>query len=301
MGDEKFERKLIAYVDILGFETLINESNKSQLDNIVKKIKSMQALVTLESFVRIELVDDENDNSSRDISADEQSYPLCEISTISDCMLITAPVTSEGATQLFNYLFELYRMAINEREGFSLVLRGGMVIGDILHNGNLIIGTGYNKAVRLEKQAVNPIIVLDENFIEEKEIETVIENYKNLYLKFDSKNMCWYFSPLTKTFKEGKDLLSLIKANDNSQCQIKPRNKFRVQLLRWRDMIQGELLKHKNNSSIYDKWLFLALEFNLGLREIEDRDTLKINGIEEIRIKRISKFYAWWKRLSLWV
>src|SRR3546814_12713824 len=75
----------------------------------------------------------------------------------SDSLIISAANTADG---LWHVLFSLSDLAINLLE-IGVLVRGGVTIGGIHHDDDIVFGLGVNEAYRLEsKIATSPRIVL---------------------------------------------------------------------------------------------------------------------------------------------
>src|SRR3546814_6589532 len=69
----------------------------------------------------------------------------------SDSLIISAANTADG---LWHVLFSLSDLAINFLE-IGVLVRGGVTIGGIHHDDDIVFGLGVNEAYRLESKIAN--------------------------------------------------------------------------------------------------------------------------------------------------
>lgn len=143
-----YQNKIIAYVDILGF--------KNYIETTVENGKKDSLYRTLFSF-----------------KSSEQSnllkYPTREASHFSDLLVITIDYNKTYLEQLIEDLLNLTNNVIKSS---SLLLRGIILEGKILHYNGIIFGPGLIEAYELEKNVVQfPRIVVNKTLIDELEID----------------------------------------------------------------------------------------------------------------------------------
>jgi len=160
---ETYNQRIVAYIDILGFRTQIQLLNKKS--TFSKKL--FQALCTLENF---RLTHDGQ------LKPDDNFDSLQRVSTFSDNIVLSRPVDSHAP--IWNILFWLIYL-VNEMLSIGVVLRGGISVGQLYHETNIILGEGLVNAYELESQvAIYPRIVIDDKVI--KLIKKDLKNQKDL-------------------------------------------------------------------------------------------------------------------------
>ncbi len=156
-----YQTKAIAYIDILGFKNYIEATkNDPKKDLLYKALFSFK--------------DSEQSNPLK--------YPSRQASHFSDLLVITVDYERELVNQLINDLLQLTNSIINST---SLLLRGILIKGKILHYNGIIFGPGLIEAYEKEKGSVRyPRIIVDEKIIDEL-------NLNNETLSMDLDNMCY--------------------------------------------------------------------------------------------------------------
>lgn len=165
----EYEIRLIAFIDLLGFKSLIKNprietgiaATNDPLENITNALK------ILHSEMRWE---EELDNSETAIQYENSEEKDRQVSIFSDSVIISYKIN-----MLQDCLEELlHKLVITQLQLFKygVLLRGGITIGELMHQEELCFGPGMLKAYYLEsKIAINPRIIIDDTIFEQ-------ENYK---------------------------------------------------------------------------------------------------------------------------
>ncbi|QKI88904.1 hypothetical protein [Thiomicrorhabdus xiamenensis] len=170
-----YEDRVIAFIDILGFGSLVESSaddfvivqslvdalNQLQPDKIQKQAFGSinYELIPKENIVEVEEVFD------RIAELMLKQHPI-EVSYFSDSIVLSALSSDILATQ--NMLELIAKINIILWEKHSLLLRGGITFGKLLHlkNGPMF-GPAMNRAYYLESQeAIYPRILIDSEFLD---------------------------------------------------------------------------------------------------------------------------------------
>jgi hypothetical protein len=137
---EGYEDRYLAFVDVLGFSSLVNRSRE-------------------DAAVVAQLKDALSDVSAKALAARSDELQL-EATSFSDTVVISAPV---GEAEL------LHMLQIIDEFGYGLLrrnmlFRGALVRGQLLHRPDLIFGPALIDAYDLEtKKSFHPRIMLDSN------------------------------------------------------------------------------------------------------------------------------------------
>ncbi len=170
-----YTRKCVAFIDILGFGALVEQS-ENQLDiaeNIHRALMSMSAESLRDSvgpelnFENIPVGRVEDARRTLDYLKGhlKKIYSL-EISYFSDCVVISADAENPMSCQM---LFDtIGKFALRLWGEHNLVLRGGVTIGNLHHTENgPVFGPAMNRAYQIEsKEAVNPRLLIDQECYE---------------------------------------------------------------------------------------------------------------------------------------
>ncbi len=139
-----YEKRIVAFIDILGFKSLINETEKSDNQNEIKNIT--------DAFDLIYKVLDKHYSKDQ---IKEIKY-----STFSDCIVFSFPSFQTDA--LFFACLPLIWLQADLVSNHNIFLRGAITIGDIYHDANKVFCPAMVEAYELEsKVAKYPRIILD--------------------------------------------------------------------------------------------------------------------------------------------
>lgn len=137
-----YEKKLVAFLDILGFKEYL-ESNKD------KPEKTYDALNKLKR--------------SMCEGRESEDFKEFSISYFSDCILVSVPFPQDDAMLLYHFIEHISKVSALLFEGSGILLRGGIAIGDLFHRKSEepVFGPALNDAYWLEsKIAIYPRIIL---------------------------------------------------------------------------------------------------------------------------------------------
>lgn len=146
----KYEKKVIAYIDLLGFKSFINFTDKSA-NSIENKIEYINNLFMLLKELT------ENKKYSNTNSR--------EVTQFSDLIVIS--FAADDFESFYDEIRDIQLLCINcANNGF--LVRGSIVYGDIVHTDNVIFGPGLVEAYEAELSlAKYPRIIIDEVIIKD--------------------------------------------------------------------------------------------------------------------------------------
>ena len=146
----EYENRIVAFIDILAFSEMIKatdtEDPKKAKDASEMLDKLQQVIKLLQSEIKKEIAKGDLPNGTA-------------ASMFSDSVVVSIPkAESRGVWLLFQLLKRLQVKLI----GNSILLRGGIVYGKLIHQDQLIIGPALVNAYEVEsKSALYPRIVID--------------------------------------------------------------------------------------------------------------------------------------------
>lgn len=153
----KYEDRIVAFVDILGFSSMISKSESSLEE--YERIK--HALDTIQMVKK---------------RADSVT---AKVATFSDSIVISYPINERDP--LFYILIDLIHLQLNLLQQGVLV-RGGIAKGKVRHVQEMVFGPAMVAAYELEnKYAVYPRIIVEKEVVEWEK-----ENYRKQLYGFDS-------------------------------------------------------------------------------------------------------------------
>lgn len=150
MADQKYKKRIVLYLDILGFQNKVNESinNQKVFDSIHKALSNIYS--------------DKFKNDNGPLKGTEYGT---QISVFSDNIVYSEPYENKGSW--FGFILSIYWL-INEILWDGFLTRGAIVIGDLYHDEKIVFGPALNEAYRLEsKVAIYPRVIFTKNTIEE--------------------------------------------------------------------------------------------------------------------------------------
>jgi hypothetical protein len=141
-----YERRVVAFYDILGWRSAI-----AQAGNDPEKIGNLRRVILQHSrLLRLPV-----------------SAPV-NVSTFSDNIVVSTIPNSEAVPYFLRSVATLQLMTAS----MGFLLRGGIAVGDIIHDEEVVFGPALNRAYELESSvAIFPRIVVDHPVMQIGEIE----------------------------------------------------------------------------------------------------------------------------------
>ena len=217
----EYTKRIIAFIDILGF--------KSKIDKSVNDLNEMEQIYN--ALCRIYKIKKDNDNGTMSLREELG----VEITTFSDSAVISYPAERDN---LFYLLLNLIHLQL-ELVIDGVLIRGGLTIGDLYHDGNIVFGPAMNKAYEMESKIANyPRIIIDEVAIEQyyeyckndkyslHDIYCLLkkDNVDNLYivdmLKQDSE-LNWYGNEYYSWLSDMREIIVEGLNNDKLSVKVK--------------------------------------------------------------------------------
>lgn len=139
-----YERRVVAFVDILGFERLVTRSESDPIAfSVVRTVQQTLELATTQDKII------------------ETGMPF-EFTQVSDSLILSFPPEKQS---LISALMRLQILQLDLLMQPGVLCRGGVTIGNVIHSENAIFGPAYLEALRIEKSACTPRIVVDANAV----------------------------------------------------------------------------------------------------------------------------------------
>lgn len=204
----EFEEKFIAFVDVLGFASLVELAESGEGMTLSELLKIVDGLGS------------EGDKASYD----EYGPTICpeseyfekninfQITQISDCVIVSSESSISGAINLVNHC----RMVTMRLLMKGVMCRGYITRGSILHTDRHLIGSGYQEAYRKEagvvafKQSADelgtPFVQIDPAvvaFIEKSKDECAIKMFERFTERDEDTVAVFPFKRLSHSFGIG--------------------------------------------------------------------------------------------------
>lgn len=137
-----YEKRIILFVDILGFANEVKKSNKNnskieQLKNCLEHIQGLFYNNIGNNFI--------------------------EFTQFSDSIVISVPIDYPGGVY---YTISDASFAIHSLFSSGFICKGNITIGNIYHKKDLLFGTGFMEAMKLEALEELPIIKFHKDLLE---------------------------------------------------------------------------------------------------------------------------------------
>lgn len=148
MAEEySYERRIVCFIDILGFSNLVKDTEDNGFRGHSNLLNVCEALNMLDDF-RLTMSEA---MKAKDVRSTQ----------FSDSVVISFPWNEEDNSIVSAILLiKNYQVFLIMQHG--VILRGGITIGDIIHNEKMIVGPAMIDAYTLEsKYAINPRIIID--------------------------------------------------------------------------------------------------------------------------------------------
>lgn len=190
MNETKYTEKILAFLDILGFERLVNESRSNPL--LINRIASILAR--------------SKENAAAILSTKLNVLRVCPAQythrVFSDTSVITGPYTShDDVIFLFWWIMRYQYLLWKEERTF---VRGAIVYGEIYENADVIFGPALIDAYRLENYKEKnkpawPRVLIDKSLLEKS---TELERRRDFFefLALDEDNHIAYLDYLRELF-----------------------------------------------------------------------------------------------------
>ena len=270
-----FEKRVIAFIDILGFKEIIkNESERNKILTVLHQLQKNEQSYSkkcCDSPIPIQ--------ANVKILEHKQITINPDISCYSDNIIISAPISIEEYAGYpipmddFSNVLNTVSSAVYQLQiqllihGFAM--RGGISYGDVhISQNRIIVGTPVSDAIEAEQKcAIYPRVIFTKDFLDH--LGEAI--YRRLFVKRDVDGM--YFVDYLGSFFE---------FNNESQ--------FLPSAQKIRTVIDNNIHASSNNIGRQAKWFWLANQFddnvnfykkqNPALAEVETFDLLKNNFLE---------------------
>jgi hypothetical protein len=171
----KYDNRIVAFIDILGFAEKIKKTEtpkNNQINNLSKAFLRIRELLAIDE-------------------PDEDAAPTRQITQFSDSIVVSFDISEDKE---FEYLLEELLHLQIELLKYDLLIRGGIYYGLLYHNDKLLFGPALVKAYRLESKAANsPRIILPKSIndlVSIKKIENLISNDEDDFFYLDYFD-CW--------------------------------------------------------------------------------------------------------------
>lgn len=147
------KESLVAFIDILGFGELMRSQDDKKRHQVIDLLKQLF-----------------KDNAAINVHTHELGIGKVmtfdpEVSSFSDNVVLSFPINENSE----HFLYEVFRRIINacwDAVALGVAFRGGITIGRLFHDKNVVAGSALVDAVELEKETNFPRIQISQSVIE---------------------------------------------------------------------------------------------------------------------------------------
>ena len=204
----EYEERVVVYLDVLGWKNLvISEKTKlpQEIMGYVTKIEYKH-----NQNQKIKKTRRVSDYKDKNYGFDSEYFNTEEMSIFSDTIVYSHP--AKYAKNLLVDISFFITGLINS----GLLIRGGITVGNLYHDGNIIIGPALIEAYELENKAIYPRVICSYELL--KNSENWEEYFKKfIYEDFDGKKIIKYINPKDRQYpKYPNDINQIINKNINN-------------------------------------------------------------------------------------
>lgn len=167
----KYEDKFIAFIDVLGFKSMVEVSEKGTGVSLAELMENLSELGTLKDEHKFEKYGPTTCPQSSFIDRNLNF----KVTQISDCVVVSSEVSPAGVINLVSHCWNsVIKLLIK-----GIMCRGYITKGKIYHHNNQIIGTGYQHAYSRESGVCAFKLEADERGTPFVEIDSAVLEYIN--------------------------------------------------------------------------------------------------------------------------
>ncbi len=235
MNDISYESRYVAFLDLLGFKDMVEQSTKNQsiLNNISKALNYTYEV--------------QHNNYHGFLSQVEFGK---QVTTFSDSIIISYSTSTPAGG--FHILMDLIYICIDLLYN-GILVRGGVTVGQLVHDERKCFGPAMNEAYKMESdEAIYPRILINKNVLDfdlENPGSANTVEQENKYLLGlikavpDNKNL--FILDYLKQYNELDDIYTYLDFISNT-----------------RDFIIESLSKFEKNERVYKKYEWLKRYYN---------------------------------------
>ncbi len=225
----EYTEKIVGFVDILGFSSLVQRSKSDP--QIIQLLKSIYDSV-------------EEACKNPDIgNVKSNQYQYTEVIYFSDSIIVSSAATIKGIASTISALSTLQHRLLCH----GILVRGGVTVGDTFKDERIIFGPAIIDAYRLEQLvSIYPRIIIDEKFASFCRSHKEFEDFGDRFIQDDDGTI--FIDPFWK--------YKLSQMNSIIENEIAQMRQF----------IEKECKYSINNQSIFDKYNWLIKLFNEFVR-----------------------------------
>jgi hypothetical protein len=267
---EGFEKRFVAFIDILGFKKLIDS-----VEAATEESADFQRAKDILDFLHRESVES---NGHHDLLVYKQTKDgLLEtelgdprLSYISDCVIISTEGSFDGFKAICNKITKLSVQGAS----IGIYIRGAVTYGNVYHHGPMLFGTAYQRAYELEPKALYPRVIMDEVVFDFLKGDSGTFPLNEAAIRIDSDGrkylLNYPFNYLSGYVTDWLGFLLRVKSSilyflnkfDGRVSGFGPELKRLDKFCCWKELYGWNLNFDGDDSRVLDKYIWLKDEFN---------------------------------------
>ena len=274
----KYENRIVAFIDILGFRGLLSETtdsndndNEEAIDNLISAYASIREIWDLDK--KSEILDVEPSTTK-------------QVSIFSDCLVVSFEVNKPSA--VFFTLLEI-KWLIMRLISRKILCRGAISIGKMIHTNNYLFGPVLVEAYLLEsKAAMYPRIILDNTLIE-----------AGAYFRSDHHSYSQEYEYVESLLGQDSDGMYYVDYFTKAQTELDdPYYDFPFYIENLGDIIRKGLMgtSHHSKADVRVKYSWMREKFNNMVEDVTDKRV--IDNLNESGEFELADFYNQLKKIS---
>lgn len=242
---------VVAYFDLLGYSEGVRQAHQN--DTVNEHLRSVAS--TLREWydtVRDEFADFVGNNAHR----------LWELKAFSDNVVIGHPVSRGGEVELGHMLSDIAMLQAAFIIEANLFMRGGIAVGDLYMDDDIVYGTALLDAVASEHEAMFPRVIMHTS------AEVAVEGHLKNYFSVESAP----HNLILLRDEDGKLFVNYLAAIfEYSMGSVEK------WLCRHRDLVAANLDKHRKKPNIWAKYAWVARYHNYFCARIANLPQLSLD------------------------
>lgn len=165
----EFQQKFVAFIDVMGFKSMVEAAERGEGRTVseVREILDELAGAKNVDFIR------KSGPKICPCSPRIRQDLAFEVTQISDCAVVSAEISPAGLINLVSHCWGAVIMLLTK----GVMVRGYVTRGMIIHDGNFLMGTGYQTAYQREAGITAFKIEADEKGTPFVEIDPTVLDY----------------------------------------------------------------------------------------------------------------------------
>lgn len=277
----KYEDRFVAFIDILGFKDIIT-AIEAELHDDNHKLHSTKSVLNflLEETQESHYFTDLPVYEIRDGIAYEYELGHPRLTYISDCIIISTDGDLDGFKALSRKIHKI--IADLAVDGFFC--RGAITRGKIFHHGQILFGSAYINAYKLEAKAIYPRVIVDPAIIDFFDFSKIDVPLSPAFYSKDTDGLfylnltTWYlFPPYCGGFTTFLLIVREKIINNLNQTDM-------------RTIKQSSAMSSQEIEKIFKKYEWLYQEFNRNIVKY-----MTFFGLDEVKEIQFSDSETIWK------